>query len=248
MQWIIVLLILMGISMFCVKIGSVALRMTGMDQDTASFQSLSAFSGTGFTTREAEAITKDRRRRKIAKALMVAGNAGLAVAIAAIIHVFGNTTFAWETFLRVTVLILGVLLLYLAAVGAWINNWLSRFIEKRLESVTDLAMPHFEHILHLSKGYGISELRIRDEHPAAGKSLQDLGWTSRGVLVLAIERGRELISSPRADTVIEDGDEIVCYGPVERVREIAASRKVTPSNVDGKDGKPKGGVESPPSS
>ncbi|MCZ6603325.1 MAG: TrkA-C domain protein, partial [Planctomycetota bacterium] len=58
------LLIIITVSMICVKIGSVALRMTGMNQESASFQSLSAFTGTGFTTREAETITKDRRRRK----------------------------------------------------------------------------------------------------------------------------------------------------------------------------------------
>lgn len=232
---VLALLIIITLSMICVKIGSVALRMTGMDQESASFQSLSAFTGTGFTTREAENITKDRRRRKIAKALMIAGNAGLAVAIATTFQTFqaitaGSDMDGWalarteRALLVVIVLLGGVVLIYYAAIAHWVNAWLSRFIEKRLAQATDLAMPHYARVLQLGKGYGISEIRILDGHPATGKTLQDLAWSSRGVLVLAIERGTELISSPGAETRIEEGDEIVCYGPVDKVRRIAGKK------------------------
>ncbi|MCZ6688817.1 MAG: TrkA-C domain protein, partial [Planctomycetota bacterium] len=194
------LLIIITVSMICVKIGSVALRMTGMSQESASFQSLSAFTGTGFTTKEAETITKDRRRRKIAKALMIAGNAGMAVAIAAVFQSFqklsadsGDTTIAAGKVALAAFFLFSTLIIYRLAIANWVNRWLSRFIEKRLAQVTDLAMPHFERVLQLGKGYGISEIHIRDGHPATGKTLQDLAWGSRGVLVLAIERGTKLI-------------------------------------------------------
>jgi len=47
----------------------------------AKFQSLSCFTRTGFTTQEAELITINKRRRRIASVLIVLGNGGLVVMI-----------------------------------------------------------------------------------------------------------------------------------------------------------------------
>ncbi|MBU0630609.1 MAG: hypothetical protein KKC80_06825 [Candidatus Margulisbacteria bacterium] len=58
-----------------------------MGRDQARFQSLSCFSGTGFTTQESELVTGHPQRRKIASYLMILGNAGLVTLIAT----FANT-------------------------------------------------------------------------------------------------------------------------------------------------------------
>ena len=44
------------ISFLFVRAASIAFMMTGLDKNKARFQALSAFSGTGFTTKEAESI------------------------------------------------------------------------------------------------------------------------------------------------------------------------------------------------
>jgi hypothetical protein len=231
--WIAILVLVLAISMTCVKIGSAALRMTGLDQETASFQAVSAFTGTGFTTREAETVTKDRRRRRIAKTLMIAGNVGLAVSLVALLQAFqaGREANKLQIAKEFLIAAIGLIFLYNLAFGRGLNRWLSRFIERRLERSTDLAMPHFEHVLRLGRGYGISEIRIREGHPAMGKSLLDLGWGRKGVLVLAIERGNELISGPTAAMEILEGDEIVCYGPTEKIRRIAAEKSPEETGV-----------------
>jgi len=46
-------------SFIIVRIGAVAFQLTGLEWSLAKFQSLSCFSGTGFTTKEAELITDD---------------------------------------------------------------------------------------------------------------------------------------------------------------------------------------------
>jgi Trk-type K+ transport system membrane component len=48
-----------------VRAASIALMMTGMNQKRARFQALSAFTGTGFTTKEAESVMNHPLRRKI---------------------------------------------------------------------------------------------------------------------------------------------------------------------------------------
>ena len=74
---VILLIIFICISYLIVRVGAIALEMTGMDKAKARFQALSAFSGTGFTTREAEMVVNHPRRRKIATYLMILGNAGI---------------------------------------------------------------------------------------------------------------------------------------------------------------------------
>ena len=64
------------VSFLFVRAASIALMMTGLAKPKARFQALSAFSGTGFTTREAESIVNHPQRRKIVRWLMMGGNAG----------------------------------------------------------------------------------------------------------------------------------------------------------------------------
>jgi len=65
-----------------IRVASVALRLTGLAEDSARFQSLSAFTGTGFTTIEAETIVNYPIRRQIISLLMIIGNLGLVTVLA----------------------------------------------------------------------------------------------------------------------------------------------------------------------
>jgi len=52
MAYLGILLVAILISFIVVRIGGLALQLTGMESDVARFQALSAFTGTGFTTKE----------------------------------------------------------------------------------------------------------------------------------------------------------------------------------------------------
>jgi Trk-type K+ transport system membrane component len=65
------------VSFLIVRAAALALMMTGMDRNRAVFQALSSFSGTGFTTKEAERVINHPKRRKIITWLMILGNAGI---------------------------------------------------------------------------------------------------------------------------------------------------------------------------
>lgn len=58
-------LLVIFFSSLIVRAAAIALMMTGMDEKRARFQALSAFSGTGFTTREAEFVINHPKRRRI---------------------------------------------------------------------------------------------------------------------------------------------------------------------------------------
>ena len=59
------LLLVASLSLLVIRVGSVALSMTGLSEEVASFQSLSAFSGAGFTTEEAERTIAYPARRRV---------------------------------------------------------------------------------------------------------------------------------------------------------------------------------------
>lgn len=69
------------ISFLFVRAAGIALMMTGLEKNKARFQALSAFSGTGFTTKEAELVINHPVRRKIVTWLMIMGNAGIVTVI-----------------------------------------------------------------------------------------------------------------------------------------------------------------------
>ena len=53
-----------------VRIGAIAFQLTGLEWSLAKFQALSCFTSTGFTTKEAELITGNPQRRRIASILI----------------------------------------------------------------------------------------------------------------------------------------------------------------------------------
>jgi len=69
------------LSMLIVRAAAVALQMTGLNEKKAKFQALSAFTGTGFTSKESELIVNYPKRRQIISWLMILGNAGIVTVI-----------------------------------------------------------------------------------------------------------------------------------------------------------------------
>jgi Trk-type K+ transport system membrane component len=72
-------------SLLVVRIGGTALKLTGMSLDAARFQSISALTGTGFTTQEAETTMHHPLRRRVLIALMFTGHLGVVSLASAVI-------------------------------------------------------------------------------------------------------------------------------------------------------------------
>ncbi len=82
------LILVITLSVLIVRIGAIALEMTGLSREVASFQAQSAFSGAGFTTSESEYVVSNPARRKIIRTLIFLGSAGITSAIATLVLTF----------------------------------------------------------------------------------------------------------------------------------------------------------------
>ncbi len=96
-----------------VKLGSIAFQLTGMEPKMAMFQSLSAFTNTGFTTSAAEDVVQHRKRRVIATVLIIIGYIGIVGVIVTLVRSLAIEAGSWlPTLRRLVFVLLGVYALY----------------------------------------------------------------------------------------------------------------------------------------
>lgn len=206
--------------MLVIKIGSIALVMTGLSEEVAKFQSLSAFSGTGFTTTESENILNVPIRRRIITLLIRLGSVGVVTSISTLLLSFLGAGQA--TSQRILVLAIGVAGLWFLSRNKAFNRILTPVIEKLLSRYTALDLRDYVSLLHLREDYRIAEIDIREHTWLANQSLQDLDLAGEGVLVLGVKRaGEEYIGVPPADLCLRPKDLLILYGRKHRLDELS---------------------------
>ena len=213
-------------SWIIVRIGAIAFQITGLEWSLAKFQSLSCFSGTGFTTRESELIVGDKRRRRIASVLMVLGNAGLVTLIATaasaldpkqnIVPLLKDNFF--NTPINLAVLAIVLFLVYKILTNRKITGKLTRYLRKKIIKKELLKPVSFEELLQLTGGYGISRIEVYEGNPIIDKTLAESDLRKNDITVLAIIRGEETIANPSANRKILKGDGLIAFGKLERLR------------------------------
>ncbi len=235
---LILFIIVILISFIIVRIGAVAFQLTGLEWSLAEFQSLSCFSGTGFTTKESELIVSNPQRRKIASMLIVFGNAGLVTMIAT----FANSlrpgaagTKVSLPFLKniipaehlpwvnLAVIILLLLIIYKLFTNRSFTRHLTGLLRKFVLKQEMIKPVTFEELLIATGGYGVSRITIREDSPILAKTLIESKLRSYDITVLAVVRGHETIPNPSPNTIFSLDDELICFGRLENIQEKICS-------------------------
>ncbi|ATX81926.1 TrkA-C domain-containing protein [Mariprofundus ferrinatatus] len=205
------------LSMLFVRAGAIMLVLTGMRYEQAKFQALSAFTATGFTTREAERVVNHPVRRKIISILMIGGYAGVATVIVGATIAFATTS---SQTLPEAALILtaGVLIIYLIARSSGLMGYWEAFIERLLRKRLFFEFEPVEELLHLADGYGLVKLEMRADSPLIGQTIIEIGSERKGVLILGIERNHSWLPARQMQDVLQEGDELVIYGHLQKMK------------------------------
>jgi hypothetical protein len=219
MAYVGILLIAILVSFIVVRIGGFALQLTGIEPDVARFQALSAFSGTGFTTREAERVVGNRTRRRIVTILIILGNAGMVTVIATLVASFTQVSgYAWF-FIRLAIIVGGIFGLYQliirSNVGRRIPTWLQRPIMNRILR----EVPAVEEIFHVEKDWAISLVMIKGSSKGIGLSVTDI-TAEEDIEVLAIDRAGTYLTKPNREEKIGEGDRLLVYANRKSVKRI----------------------------
>lgn len=134
---IIAFLTVLGLSLFITRLATIALTYTGLSWEAARFQARSAFTGTGFTTSEAERVVDHPVRRRIIMLMMIARSAGVVSIVISLILSFGGYQSDVGRLYRLLWIIGGIAVLLAAAKSNLVDRTLSRAIRWALKKMDD---------------------------------------------------------------------------------------------------------------
>jgi len=219
MAYVGILLIAILVSFIIVRIGGFALQLTGIEPDIARFQALSAFSGTGFTTREAERVVGHRTRRRIVTILIILGNAGMVTVIATLVASFTQVSGYMWFFIQLAVIIGGIFVLYRliirSSIGQRFIDWLQRPVMNRILR----EAPTVDEIFHVEKDWTISLVLMKGSSKSIGLSVADI--TAEGdIEILGIDRTGKYLTRPDRDEKVVEGDRLLVYANRKSVKQI----------------------------
>lgn len=219
MYALISLILIIALSMLIVRVGTVALVMTGLSREVASMQALSAYSGAGFTTEEAEETVAYPARRRVVKNLMRLGNVGLVTSMSSLVLSFTDPATRLE---RLVILVGAALVLVALARSTWFDRLLTPAIKRVLDRTASFELRDYTRLLNLHRDYHVADLAVSEDSWLAGESLGELQLRSQeGVVILGIQRrDGTYVGAPAAEDEITAGDTVIAYGREERLREL----------------------------
>jgi hypothetical protein len=211
-----VMFIFLGLWLLLWWVGSIALEATGLERGKARFQALSAFSGTGFTTQEAESIVNHPQRRRVAICLIFLGNAGI-VAFLILLLLYIRAGMVWPSLILFGIIVGGILLIIFALWSGLVDkltNVVLSLIGKR-----GVAPPLL--ILQREGDYAVVRLRVSEGTHLAGRSVNAAGFIKLNIVILALTKGKRVLSLPSMNERLQPEDHVLCYGKLTKIKALA---------------------------
>jgi hypothetical protein len=215
-----VLLLAIFVCFVVVQVGPFALQLTGMEPHAAKFRALSAFTGTGFTTAEAERVVRHKGRRGIVSVLMMLGGAGLITIVATMVVAFSKAE-GYRGFLtHIGLVILTVFVLYIIVIYSGLGNRLIGWLRKPLTKWLLTEAPELECIFDSGRGWSVNLIVTRQNSRNVGKSLADVG-AGKDLAILGIGRSDAFVAQPDSHERLQEGDRLLVYGTDEAAKLLA---------------------------
>lgn len=216
------LVIISAVSLLVIRIGTMALVLTGLSKDTAEFQAYSAFFGVGFTTAESELVMNHPVRRRIVRHLILMGQVGLTSVMVPLVVTFVKQ----DSFIR-GLEQLGLIVAILAAMWLLVSSPPVRWLMDRSISWTlrRAGLPHpadYHTLLKVHEGFCVRDISIGEGHFLVGGTIARTRPGDGGVLVLGVLRkDGSYVGTPGGDVVVNPGDVLTVYGRESDVKVLA---------------------------
>ena len=213
-------MVIFTISTILVRIASTIMRLTGLPDNVARFQSLSAMTGTGFTTRESELIVNYPIRRRVLMTLMIIGNIGLVSVVSTIVVAFSEigperASVVQQVFWFTAALAVN----FLVIVNPVVDGLLCRFLSWVLVRTTNLGKRRFVRLLSLEDDMTIAEHHLRLRHSIM---IGDLIPEHIDLSVIMIRGAETKHPSHLGDEMeIEPFETAICFGKEDMHRSFA---------------------------
>jgi ribosomal protein S6--L-glutamate ligase len=74
--------------------------------------------------------------------------------------------------------------------------------------------------LTVSRGYGVSEIFIREGSNFDGRTIAGTELRESDINVLTLYRGTTVIPNPRAERTLQANDRLLCFGKLDAMRDL----------------------------
>ena len=205
------LLLILGISFFLIRLAGVALKLTGMPEQNARFQAISALTGTGFTTTEAEMIVNYPIRRKIIAWLMIFGNLGIVSVLSTLMISFIRTDTNLTAILVQLAWMIGMIIFFfIIMLNSTVDRFFCSIIRFFLEKFTFLGGRHYQRLLQFGGDLSVSEYQFfTSDSLSFGEAVAHF----EGFTILAIRRSSGITERFAAHIdPIAPGDSLILFG------------------------------------
>jgi len=210
------------------RIGAIAFELTGLEWSTAKFQALSCFTGTGFTTKDAELVISNPQRRKIASFLMILGHAGVVALVATFANTLRDNPTLPKIFdvipghfaplLNLAVIIIVVIVIFKVFNSSGVSRRLTSWLKHRIMKKNLIRPVSFEELSLAGNGYGLCQLEIWEKSPLIGKKVSEVATKNRQLKILMISKEDHPMRLATPENTINRGDRVLCFGKIEDMK------------------------------
>ena len=210
------LLIIFLILLLLSEIIAILLKFTGLDMDKARFQVISIITHTGFTTRESELIAQHPRRRRIVSYLMLFSYVVQATFFSILISAIKDKGFFNIILISFSIILIIVLIFKSSCILVKFEPFLYKLLSKTQKK--SLNTKSIENVLYISDEYEVVEFVVIAENQFCNIHLKDLSLDF--IKVLLIDKGHTIIPIPKGNDLVEEGDRVIVYGRVDKLKEL----------------------------
>ncbi len=199
------LLVLLAVSLTVVRSAGVGLRLTGLPQQTAKFQAISALTGTGYTTSESEASMHHPVRRRILIMLMLTGHLGVVTLASTVILAVTAAEGQTGVIVQVATLLAAVVVICAVAASSRLDHAMCDVIGRLMTRAGWLDMPPYEALYEHGSGAQLAE------HIAAADVDLDQQDNMPAIICVNDDLYNKLQRSS-GPVSLRAGDRIMCFG------------------------------------
>ena len=210
---------------YTIEVFTILFRITGLTKEKARFQVISLITCSGYTTSEAEIVTTNKKRRRLAVICMITGIVFNVIIISFIINFIGsvsNTEFVKDVFVNIVIILSIAIGIIIILKIPFISKILERFIEFTARKL--FYHKQKDNTITMLDSYdkdAIVEIYLNNTPESLkNKTLAESDFKKRYNLNLLILKRHNRAIDITKDTVIQDKDEIVVFGNKQTIKDL----------------------------
>lgn len=209
---------------FLIEVYSILFRITGLTKIKSRFQAISLLTNSGYTTSEAEVVTTNKMRRKIAMASMLTGYVFSVIIVSLVFNLINQLSInsIKDSYITIIIVVSAFALLLIIFKLPFVKKPLENFIEKIARKVmTKNIKENVITLLDIYENDCIAEITINNiPEPLVNKRLIEINIRDiYKINVLMIKRNGSAIVANKA-TMIMQNDIVVVFGPLNSIKKF----------------------------